>query len=480
MSLPDASRHYINGVWAAPNSQKYKDNIDPSTEGLIGRVALGDDKDVEAAVKAARAAFADYAQTDVKERLGFLKKINEQLKERNDEIANAITQDMGAPVNLSRYAQATRGTVHFSEVIKVLEAFQFEEKLGESLVRHEPVGVCALITPWNWPLNQIATKVAPALAAGCTMVLKPTELAPLAGVILADIIDKAGVPAGVFNMVHGEGEVVGNALTSHRDIDMISFTGSTRAGIAISKNAAPDIKRVALELGGKSANIILDDADLTKAVPGSVFGVMNNTGQSCNAPTRLLVPKKDYDEIVQLAVEATKAVTVGAATQKVKMGPIANKTQYDRVLTMMKKGIDEGADLLVGGSAKPEGLEQGYFVAPTIFGNVTGDMTIAREEIFGPVLSIMTYETEDEAIEIANDSEYGLSGYVWGSDPARIKNVASKLRTGMVHVNGALPDPAAPFGGYKKSGNGREWGVYGLHEFLEVKSIYGGAVAPSE
>ncbi|MCG8440585.1 MAG: aldehyde dehydrogenase family protein [Caulobacterales bacterium] len=471
--MPDATRFYIGGEWVAPCAADRRPIINPATEAPIGEVALGGPADVDRAVAAAKAAFPAFARTTVGERLELLTAINARLIERNEDLALAISQEMGAPMKLAQRAQAPSGTQHFAEIIKVLKDYRFEEPLGTTLLRHEPIGVAALITPWNWPMNQIATKVAPALAAGCTMVLKPSELAPLDAVILAEIMDAVGVPAGVFNLIHGDGPGVGAPLTAHPDVDMISFTGSTRAGVAISEAAAPSVKRVALELGGKSANIILDDADLDTAIPASVRGVMTNTGQSCNAPTRLLVPASRYEEVARRAVAAAEAVTVGLPDSGAHMGPIANEAQYWRVVAMIEQGLAEGAELLSGGVDRPDGQEAGYFVPPSVFGRVTRDMTIAREEIFGPVLSIMTYETVEDAIELANDTEYGLSGAVWSGDRERACEIAAQMRTGMVHINGASLDSAAPFGGFKKSGNGREWGRYGLEEFLEVKSVYG-------
>ncbi len=472
--MADATLFYIDGQWTRPESATIRPIINPSDEEIAGQVAIGTAADADRAVAAAKRAFPAFARTSVVERIDMLEAILAGLIARNDEIADAISCAMGAPRTLAREAQAPSGPQHFSEVIRVLREYAFEQPMGGTLIRREPIGVCALITPWNWPMNQIATKVAPAFAAGCTMVLKPSELAPLDAVILAEIIDSVGVPAGVFNLVHGDGQGVGSRLSSHPDVDMVSFTGSTRAGVAISENAAPTIKRVALELGGKSANIILDDADLSRAVTAGVRGMMVNSGQSCNAPSRMLVPHERYDEVVALAASVAAGVSVGPAGSDARMGPIANRAQYERVVSLIETGIAEGAELIAGGPDRPGGLNRGYYVAPTIFGRVTPEMTIAREEIFGPVLSIMTYETEDQAIAIANDSEYGLSGYVWSSDWERASSVAARLRTGMVHINGASLDSAAPFGGYKKSGNGREWGVFGLEEFLEVKSVYGG------
>ncbi|ABD27035.1 aldehyde dehydrogenase [Novosphingobium aromaticivorans DSM 12444] len=472
--MADATRFYIGGEWVAPSTSVTTDIVNPANRSVVGQVALGGPADAEAAIAAARAAFPAWSATTREHRLAVLERINAALIARADEIGDAIMAEMGAPLGLARGAQAGSGPQHFEETIRVLKDYAFETPLGTTLLQREAIGVCVLITPWNWPMNQIATKVAPALAAGCTMILKPSEVAPLDAAILAEIIDEAGLPDGVFNLVHGTGPGIGDALTGHPDVDMVSFTGSTRAGIAIAANAAPTIKRVALELGGKSANILLPDADLAKAVPASVRGCMLNTGQSCNAPTRLLVPRTTLSRVEHLAREAAEAIVVGMPTDNPHMGPVANEAQYRRVIALIEQACHEGTQLLCGGVEPPKSLEHGLFVAPTIFTDVAPDATIAREEVFGPVLAIIPYETVDEAIEIANDSPYGLSGYVWG-DPDAARNVARRMRTGMVHVNGASLDSAAPFGGYRMSGNGREWGVWGLEEFLEVKSIYGGA-----
>lgn len=471
----DATQFYINGRWVEPCGTRIADVINPANLTVAGQVALGNDEDAERAITAAKAAFPAWSQVSVADRLDFLKRINAALIARNDEVAAAITAAMGAPRAFSRAEQAPSGPQHFGEVIRVLENYQFERAMGTTLVRREPIGVCALITPWNWPINQIAIKVAPAIAAGCTMVLKPSELAPFDAVILARIIDEVGLPPGVFNLVQGSGPDIGNALTSHPDVDMVSFTGSTRAGIAISTNAASTIKRVALELGGKSANIILPDADLATAIPAGVRNCMGNSGQSCIAPSRMLVPRTLYPEVVRLAVETAGSLTIGLPENDPDLGPIANQAQYRRVVVMIEQAQDEGCELLVGGAECPDALKPGLFVCPTIFGQVTADKTIAREEVFGPVLAIMVYDDVEEAIRIANDTRYGLSGYVWGADRNAALAVAARLRTGMVHLNGASLDTAAPFGGYKMSGLGREWGVFGMEEFLEVKSVYGGA-----
>ena len=470
----NATRFYINGSWVEPSSSQTQTIVNPATERSIGDVAFGNSIDVNAAVAAAKAAFPAYARTSLQERLGWLKSINNQLIDRNDEIADAITAQMGAPKTMSRAYQASSGPQHFGEIIRLISDYPFEQKMGTTTIRREPIGVCALITPWNWPINQIATKVAPALAAGCTLVLKPSELAPLDAAILADIIDKSGLPAGVFNLVHGDGAGVGAPLVSHPDVDMVSFTGSTRAGVAISKAAAPDVKRVALELGGKSAALVLADADFETAIPSIVGGVMLNSGQSCNARTRVLVPRDKYDLAATLAAKAVNALTIGNPENfETDIGPVANKAQYERVIAMIKAGQAEGAEIITGGAQAPDGFETGYYVKPTIFGKVTPDMSVARDEIFGPVISLMAYDTLEDGITLANDSDYGLSGAVWSASHESAYAVAAQLRTGMVHLNGAGLDSAAPFGGYRKSGNGREWGVHGLDEFIELKSVYG-------
>jgi len=465
---------YIDGRWVDPVKPAALDVIDPSTEEVIGRISLGSAEDVDRAVKAARAAFPAYSQTTKDERLALLQKIVSVYMTRYEELARTISQEMGAPLWLAKAAQAATGIGHLNQTIAVLKEYTFQEQHGTTLIVREPVGVCGLITPWNWPVNQIMCKVAPALAAGCTMVLKPTEIAPLNAMILAEIFHEAGVPAGVFNLVNGDGPNVGAAIASHPEVDMVSFTGSTRAGVQVAIAAAPTVKRVAQELGGKSANLILDDADLEKAVAGGVQGCAMNGGQSCNAPTRMLVPASRHDEAVAIAKAAVANVKVGApATEGTTIGPVVSETQWKKIQGLIQKGIDEGATLVAGGVGRPEGLTRGYYVRPTIFANVTNDMTIAREEIFGPVLAILPYRDEEEAIRIANDTPYGLSGYVMSGDLDRARRVALRLRTGNVHLNGAGPDFTAPFGGYKQSGNGREWGRFGFEEFLEVKAVMG-------
>jgi aldehyde dehydrogenase (NAD+) len=426
---------------------------------------------VDKAVAAAKKAFETFQFSTREERIGYLTKILEGYQKRAGDIAAAISSQMGAPTWLAHGAQAPAGIGHYAKAIEVLKDYKFEDARGSTLIRYEPVGVCGFITPWNWPANQIACKVAPAIATGCTMVLKPSELAPLDAMILAEIIHEAGLPPGVFNLVNGDGPGVGQALSAHPDIDMMSFTGSTRAGVMVAKSAADTVKRVAQELGGKSANIILDSADLKKAVGGGMIHMTVNTGQSCNAPSRMFVPRAKHDEAAAIAKAAAEGVVVGGSEGHY-MGPLANATQFQKVNAMIQQGIDEGATLVTGGTGRPGHLNRGYYVRPTVFANVNNDMTIAREEIFGPVLSILPYDTEEDAIRMANDTVFGLSGYVSG-EPAHARGVAARLRTGNVHLNGAGVDISAPFGGYKQSGNGREWGEFGFDEFLEVKAVFG-------
>jgi aldehyde dehydrogenase (NAD+) len=394
--------------------------------------------------------------------------------QRYEDIATAAMDEIGAPWGLAKGAQAGSGPQHIKAAIRALKTFPFEERNRSTLIVREPIGVCALITPWNWPVNQVVVKVAPALAAGCTMVLKPSEIAPFDAMIFAEVLDAAGVPAGVFNLVNGDGPGVGAALTQHPDVAMVSFTGSTRAGVAVAQNAAPTVKRVAQELGGKSANVLLEDADFEAAVRGGAENCFDNTGQSCDAPSRMLVPRDRMEAAAAIAADVAQATQVGdPRDDATEVGPLVSEQQWNKVQALIQKGIDEGATVAAGGIGRPEGLDTGYFVRPTVFSNVSNDMTIAREEIFGPVLSIIPYDDEDDAVDIANDTPYGLSGYVSSGDLDRARRVASRLRTGMVHINGADLDSMAPFGGYKHSGNGREWGAHGIEEFLEVKSIYG-------
>ena len=472
--MKECTQFYINGEWVDPVDPKHLDVINPATEETIGKIAMGNSNDVDKAVAAAKEAFESFSQTSKEERLALMGKILEVYQSRYDEIAETISSEMGAPLWLSKAAQAATGAGHFGTFMEVLKNYNFDEDKGTTRLRKEPVGVCGLITPWNWPINQIACKVAPALAAGCTMVLKPSEVSPLNAVIFAEVLHEAGVPAGVFNLVNGDGLSVGEAMSSHPDIDMMSFTGSTRAGVAVAKASADTVKRVSQELGGKSANIILDDADFNQSVAGGVTGCFMNSGQSCNAPTRMLVPADRQDEAVAIAKATAEATIVGDPKEVAAggIGPVVSEVQFNKIQGLIEKGIEEGATLVAGGPGKPDGFNAGYYVKPTIFSDVSNDMTIAREEIFGPVLSILPYKNEDEAISIANDTEYGLSGYVSGSQE-KAQKFAEKFRSGNVHVNGAGPDFNAPFGGYKKSGNGREWGDLGFEEFLEIKAILG-------
>ena len=465
---------YIDGEWVDPVQPIPLDVINPATEEVCGRISLGDAADVDKAVAAAKAAFPAFSTTTREERVALLERILEEFANRHDEVATAIMEEMGAPWKLAKYEQAASGSQHIKAALDALRTFEFEERHGTTQIVKEPIGVCALITPWNWPMNQIAVKVAPALAAGCTMVLKPSEIAPFDAIIFAEILDTAGVPAGVFNLVNGDGPGVGVPLSSHPDVAMVSFTGSTRAGISVAQNAAPTVKRVAQELGGKSANIILDDADFEREVARGASNCFDNTGQSCNAPTRMLVPRAKMSAAAEIAAKRAASTTPGDPQgENTRMGPLVSETQWNKVQDLIQKGIDEGATLVTGGVGRPEGLDKGYFVQPTVFSNVNNEMTIAREEIFGPVLSIIPYDDEDEAVAIANDTPYGLSGYVSSTNLDHARAIAARLDTGMVHINNASLDAYAPFGGYKQSGNGREWGPHGIEEFLELKSIYG-------
>jgi len=471
--MDNAKKFYINGEWVDPIGTETMDVINPATEEPICAIALGNSADVDRAVAAAKAAFETFSQTTREERIALLEKIIECYKARMGDIAAAVSQEMGAPVGLANAAQAPAGLGHLMYTLNALKEFSFEQMVAGNKIVREPIGVCGLITPWNWPLNQIAAKVGPAIAAGCTMVLKPTEIAPINALIFAEVMHEAGVPAGVFNLVNGTGPDVGVAMSSHPDIDMMSFTGSTRAGISVAQEAAKTVKRVTQELGGKSPNIILDDADFAAVVSRDMAGMCMNTGQSCNAPTRMLVPEARMDEAAAIAKATAEAIVVGdpsdAGTQ---VGPLVSQMQFDKVQALIQKGIDEGAKLETGGVGRPEGMNRGYFVKPTVFSHVTNDMTIAQEEIFGPVLSLIGYKDEEDAVRIANDTVYGLSAYISGS-AERAKAVASKLRAGNVHLNGAGVNPGAPFGGYKQSGNGREFSVWGLEEFLETKAVIG-------
>jgi aldehyde dehydrogenase (NAD+) len=465
---------YIDGAWTAPTELRLLDVVDPATEEPYTQIAVGSAADVDRAVAAARRAFPTYSATSRAERLALLRAVLAEYRRRTEDMAQAISHDMGAPVDFARASQATAGEGHLERIVEVLETYAFEWMQGPTRIVREPIGVCGLITPWNWPINQIVCKVGPALAAGCTMVLKPSEVAPMSGVVFAEILDAAGVPAGVFNLVHGDGPTVGAAISSHPDIDFVSFTGSTRAGIEVARNAAPTVKRVAQELGGKSPNILLPDADFRRAVRDGLARVMRNSGQSCNAPTRMFVPADRHDEVKGLAKAAVEAWSVGDPRQPGShIGPVVSRVQFEKIQRLIQSGIDEGAELVAGGPGRPEGFNRGYYVRPTVFGNVNNDMTIAREEIFGPVLSILPYRSEEEAIRLANDTPYGLAGYVQSTDMGHARRVASALRAGQVFINEPGWDTAAPFGGYKQSGNGREYGRWALDEFTEVKAVLG-------
>ena len=465
-------KFYIDGQWVDPVELKTLDVENPATEKPCGRIALGSAADVDKAVKAARKAFKSWSQSSREQRLELLRNIQAEYEKRSLDLGTALTEEMGAPKALANGFQVGLGAGHLATTIEVLKNFAFEEERGASIIVKEPIGVCGLITPWNWPLNQIAVKVFPALASGCTMILKPSEIAPFTGQIFAEIMHAAGVPAGVFNLVQGDGPGVGVALSSHPDIDMISFTGSTRAGVDIARNAAPSVKRVTQELGGKSPNIILDDEAFASNVATGVANMMGNTGQTCSAPSRMLVPNARMDEAMAIARETAEKVTVGDPNGDFNMGPLSSKAQFEKVQGLIQRGIDEGATLVAGGVGRPDGLDVGYYARPTVFARVGNDATIAREEIFGPVVVIIGYDTLEEAIEIANDTEYGLAAYVAGADVEQAREVARQLRAGRVCINDGF-DFNAPFGGYKKSGNGREWGEFGFHDYLEVKGILG-------
>jgi betaine-aldehyde dehydrogenase len=465
-------KFYVNGKWVEPEGKGSIDVINSTTEEVMGRVPEGTPEDANRAVAAARQAFDSWSETAPAKRASYISRIAEGLAARQKEIAAIIAAEVGMPLPLATAVQAGLPAMVAGSYAKLVSEFQFEEQIGNSLVVKEPVGVVGCITPWNYPLHQVVAKIAPAISAGCTVVLKPSEVAPLTAFILAEIIDEAGLPAGVFNLVTGYGPVVGEAIASHPEVDMVSFTGSTRAGKRVSELAAQTVKRVALELGGKSASIVLDDADIEKAVRGSVNNCYFNSGQTCSAHTRLLVPKEKQEEAIKIAKEAAESFTLGDPREgQAKLGPLVSETQRERVRSYIKKGIAEGATLVTGGADAPEGLERGYFVRPTVFANVRPDMTIAQEEIFGPVLSIIPYDTEDDAVRIANSTIYGLAGGVWSSDVDHAKRVARRLRTGQVDINGGSFNPMAPFGGYKQSGNGRELGRYGFEEYLETKSL---------
>ena len=472
--MKQADRFYINGEWVEPAESNRVAVINPATEKPVAEISMAGFQDLNNAVAAAKAAFPAFSRTRHEERLSLLDRLVEKYQARSGDLAEAMTMEMGAPDTLSRKAQVAAGLGHILTAGRILQNFEFEEDFGTTHVFKEPVGVCGFITPWNWPLNQIMCKVAPALAVGCTMVLKPSRDAPLNAYILAEIIDAAGFPGGVFNLVNGAGPEVGKWLAGHPDVDMVSFTGSTAAGAHVSRYAADTIKRVTLELGGKSAFIILDDADMNDAVKSCVKECCTNTGQSCSAPTRMLVPVDHQEEIVEIAKTVAGGIIVGPPDDpKTFMGPQAHKEQWDKVQGLIRTALDEGCRLVCGGPGRPGGLEVGYYTRPTIFADVKNSHTIAQKEVFGPVLSIIPYRDEEEAVAIANDTIYGLSGYVFSGDLERARRIALQMRTGMVHLNGASTDINAPFGGYKQSGNGREWGIYGFNEFLEVKAVMG-------
>jgi aldehyde dehydrogenase (NAD+) len=474
----DCRRFFINGQWVSPAGRREHKVIDPATEQPVGTILMGTSEDVDAAAHAARAAFESSSLSSRAERIALLERILRVYQSRAQDMARAISDEMGAPMTFSLQAQVAVGLGHLSTALEVLKSFAFEEMLGSTQVRREPIGVCGMITPWNWPMNQITCKVAPALATGCTVVLKPSELAPLSAHLFAEILAEAGTPEGVFNLVDGDGPTVGAAIAAHPQIDMVSFTGSTRAGIQVAVGAAPTVKRVSQELGGKSANIILDDADLNAAVTHGVMLLMSNSGQSCNAPSRMLVPARLHDEAARIAKSVAESCVVGdPKSENVTLGPVSNAVQFEKIQRLLQIGVQEGAKLITGGPGRPEGLQRGYFVRPTVFAQVDNRMTIAREEIFGPVLVIIPYQDDEDAVRIANDTVYGLSGYVYSGNLERARGIARRLRTGMVHLNGASIDFQAPFGGYKQSGNGREWGAEGFKEFLETKAVMGYAGA---
>lgn len=463
---------YIDGRWIDPVQPRTIDVENPATEEVCGRISNGSAADVDKAVKVARRAFASWSRTTRGQRLELLESIQSEYQKRASELADAVTEEMGAPSALAKGPQVGLGSGHLAVAIEVLKKFPFEDQRGKTLIVREPVGVCGLITPWNWPLNQIAVKVFPALATGCTMILKPSEVAPFSAQIFTEIMHAAGVPAGVYNLVNGDGPSVGAAMSGHPGIDMVSFTGSTRAGVEIARNAAPTVKRVTQELGGKSPNIVLDDSAFAQSVSAGVVSMMGNSGQTCSAPSRMLVPQARMKEAIGIAREAAAGVTVGDPKGNFAIGPVVSRAQFDKIQGLIQKGIDEGATLVAGGPGRPKGLAKGYYVQPTVFADVTNDMTIAREEIFGPVLSMLGYKDIENAVEIANDTDYGLAGYVSGADLDKARAVARRIRAGWIGINNGF-DLNAAFGGYKKSGNGREWSDFGFHEYVEIKSILG-------
>ena len=469
--MKDKLKFYINGQWVESESNEKIEVINPANETIVGHVTAGTKEDIDSAVNAAANAFKTYQFSSKDERIELLNNVIAEYENRYQDFVDTITEEMGAPLWLSSKAQASTGIKNLNETLDALKEYEFEKEEGDYILMKEPIGVVGMITPWNWPMNQITTKVSAALAAGCTMVLKPSEISPYCAMLLAEVFDTAGVPAGIFNVVNGYGPTVGAALSEHKDVDMMSFTGSTRAGIAVAQASASTVKRVHQELGGKSSNIILDDvADLERSVKGGAGHCFLNSGQSCNAPTKMLVSSTNYDKAVEVAGATAESTTVGDPHGEFRMGPIANKAQYEKVLRMIEIGIEEGATLVAGGTERPDGYDSGYYVKPTVFANVTPDMTIAKEEIFGPVLSIIKYETEEEAIQIANDTEYGLAGYIQG-EPSHAHEVAKKIRAGQIIINGGARGTGAPFGGYKASGNGREHGLHGLEECLETKAV---------
>lgn len=470
--MKDLRKFYINGEWVDPTHSNDLEVENPANEEMVATISLGGETDVNLAVAAAKRAFASYSQTSIEERVALMEKLLQIYMDRYDEMSVAISVEMGAPISFATAAQADTGRGHINTALEALKQFEFERQVGNTRIVKEPIGVCGFITPWNWPINQISCKVAPALATGCTMVLKPSEIAPISGYLFTEIMHQAGFPAGVYNMVNGDGPNVGAVIASHPDVDMVSFTGSTRAGVLVAQAAAPTVKRVTQELGGKSPNIIFDDADLESAVSGGVMRMMSNTGQSCNAPSRMLVQSSVYDQAVKIAKQAAESVVVDQPTrQGGHIGPLSSRVQFEKVQGLIEKGISEGATLVAGGLGKPEGFDSGYFVKPTVFAGVNNQMTIAQEEIFGPVLAMIPFDTEEQAIEIANDTPYGLAAYFSTSSAERARRVGSQLRAGMVSVNSASQDYAAPFGGYKQSGNGREWGEFGFDDYLEIKGI---------
>jgi aldehyde dehydrogenase (NAD+) len=472
--MREYKQFYINGQWVDPTTPHDFDVINPANEEVCAHISMGSEADVDKAVAAAKAAFVSYGRTTRQERMELLESCIATYEKRYQDIADAIREEMGAPKGLAETAQAHTGLGHLQQALKVLTDFQFEEDLGPHRVFKEPIGVCGLITPWNWPVNQISCKVAPALAVGCTVVLKPSEVAPLSAYVFSEVMHEAGVPAGVYNMVNGDGPVVGTALSRHPDVDMMSFTGSTRAGSLVAQNAAPTVKRVTQELGGKSPNIILEDADLEAAVTRGVMHMYVNTGQSCNAPSRMLVPRAKLAEAEAIAAKVTESVSVGdPLAEGTTMGPVVSEVQFNKIQGLLEEGIKEGAKLVTGGVGRPEGLDKGYYIKPTVFSEANNNMTIAREEIFGPVLTMIPYDTEEEAIEIANDTPYGLAGYVQSEDIDHARAVAARIRAGNIHVNGAAGGYDVPFGGFKQSGNGREWGHHGFTDFLEIKAVEG-------